>query len=824
MTAKSRLVGALVCLIGILGAYQLSYSPDQFSFKREREFYRVITKDFIPDGPPGYPELPVCCLTYILPPGVKADSVSIKACKYKLIGDYYLYPVQPQEPSDSTPPWVPPDSAIYNSKSPYPAAPIGIQERGYFDGASVVTIAVHPLMYIPVLREVYLVSSVEFDFFVSKADPPSQARIRGINAQKTYDLALRAIIENGYEIPVYYHPPMLIPEQLPAAQGRQSAPAPREYTIITNDLLADSFQPFADWLTDKGVPACVVRLSDVLPCFSGVDDAEKLRNYLRFGYEQCGTVWVLLGGDAGVVPFRYGWSYDAPPPRSDSLGDMCPSDLYFSDMNGNWDCDSDGRLGEPTDDSVDVYPELFVGRLTVREPDKVHNWVRKMLFYEKSGSNDLSQFHKATWIYDPAAPGGNPFVPPNDVKAAFPGTFDHTYYCQSTAPVARDAFGRTNGVIVPVPASGIYNINAHGSPQFFCPESQHWSQVWADSSSQGEGQYDAGLRFCDLAGDHYVVYSTSCYTAAFDSFITHSTGGSTYNPSDTIIADAFTDFYPTTLGIAYLGNTRYGRDPSLHLQKAFWQLFFGGGIGSPYAATPSLGVAEGLSKVVYSIWLAHHVRHCHNLFGSPELEPWIMWPGSMFVQAPSTIHLGAPPVLFAVHVRDAGGVGISGVRVCLHKTDDIYLIDTTDAQGLATFAVQPESLGTILVTCTRSRGPVTPGQQYLPAQATCAVVLADGPQAGENGLPKELGFTSSTPNPALGDFTVQYGVPVKGRVRLTLCDIQGRVESVIRDGELNPGYHRDVLRKDGRSVPAGVHFLVLAQNGKRLTRKLVLME
>jgi len=35
------------------------------------------------------PELPVRFLTYILPPGMKAGSVSIKSCEYKLIGDYY---------------------------------------------------------------------------------------------------------------------------------------------------------------------------------------------------------------------------------------------------------------------------------------------------------------------------------------------------------------------------------------------------------------------------------------------------------------------------------------------------------------------------------------------------------------------------------------------------------------------------------------------------------------------------------------------------------------------------------------------------------------
>ena len=55
MTVKPRLISALVCLIGVLAAYQLSYPPGQFSFEPEREFHRVVTRDFVRDGPPGCP-------------------------------------------------------------------------------------------------------------------------------------------------------------------------------------------------------------------------------------------------------------------------------------------------------------------------------------------------------------------------------------------------------------------------------------------------------------------------------------------------------------------------------------------------------------------------------------------------------------------------------------------------------------------------------------------------------------------------------------------------------------------------------------------------
>jgi hypothetical protein len=88
MTA--RLPCALVCLVGVLAAHQLSYSPGQFSFEPERGFQRVVAKDFTHDGPPGYPELPVRFLTYILPAGVQADSVNVRTCEYQLVGNYYL--------------------------------------------------------------------------------------------------------------------------------------------------------------------------------------------------------------------------------------------------------------------------------------------------------------------------------------------------------------------------------------------------------------------------------------------------------------------------------------------------------------------------------------------------------------------------------------------------------------------------------------------------------------------------------------------------------------------------------------------------------------
>jgi len=282
------------------------------------------------------------------------------------------------------------------------------------------------------------------------------------------------------------------------------------------------------------------------------------------------------------------------------------------------------------------------------------------------------------------------------------------------------------------------------------------------------------------------------------------------------MADAYTNFYQTTVGIAHLGNTRWGwRGSNGALQYHFWSLLF-------HQGAPSLGAAEGLSKVACP---NYYIRHAHNLFGSPENEPWIMAPDLMFVTAPSRIPQGVT-VPFPVRVTDAGGAGISGVKVCLHKTNDIYQIGWTNLQGVVIFEVCAQSPGIILVTCSRPREVITPGlcQQYLPCQTTCEVIpeFNEGSLGEKGSLPKELGFTALNPNPAFGDFVVQYGVPVKGRVKLLLYDASGRVEAVLRDEELNPGYYRETFRPHERSVPTGVHFLVLTQNGKKVIQKVVL--
>jgi hypothetical protein len=60
----------------------------------------------------------------------------------------------------------------------------------------------------------------------------------------------------------------------------------------------------------------------------------------------------------------------------------------------------------------------------------------------------------------------------------------------------------------------------------------------------------------------------------------------------------------------------------------------------------------------------------------------------------------AEPQVFMVNVT-GGGQPLSGAEVCLYKTDDIYSLEETDAEGNAEIIIDPAASGTMLVTVTK---------------------------------------------------------------------------------------------------------------------------
>src|SRR5207249_4939953 len=116
--------------------------------------------------------------------------------------------------------------------------------------------------------------------------------------------------------------------------------SPVAYVIVTSDAMAPVFQQLADWKTQCGLPAVVRSVSFIRQQYPfGVDDAERIRMFLRDAYTRWGTRWALLGGDVSLIPVRIAHitSYG---------GENIPSDDYYACLDGNWNADGDSSWGE----------------------------------------------------------------------------------------------------------------------------------------------------------------------------------------------------------------------------------------------------------------------------------------------------------------------------------------------------------------------------------------------------------------------------------------------------------------------------------------------
>lgn len=160
------------------------------------------------------------------------------------------------------------------------------------------------------------------------------------------------------------------------------------HLIVCPAQLAPAFTPLAVHRTQTGTPSAVVLLEDILTSSpAGADDAATLRNYLAEVHGEGSLRYVLLAGDATLVPARRVRSTFYP---AGGFTDV-PTDLYFAALDGDWDGDGDGILCESfvssanPGDNADLDPDIAVGRAPVATVAQAERFVQGIVTYEHPG-------------------------------------------------------------------------------------------------------------------------------------------------------------------------------------------------------------------------------------------------------------------------------------------------------------------------------------------------------------------------------------------------------------------------------------------------------
>jgi hypothetical protein len=662
----------------------MEFSLDDLLFSKSGEFDMVYLSGCNITDKIGAPQLPVKSISFSIPANSRAVRVEVNSYeKVEIRGVYSIYPHQPpqilslnRDEKDEIP-FTSPDPKVYSSSQAYPGKIAELVGSGYMGVFQIVDVLVYPLEYAPQQEKLFLYKKIDLTLhYVVEESRAIPHKRKSQMTQKVFDKILGKKLLNSKG------------EVLESTQKGTSLlpPGDYEYVIMTKNVFASYFQPLADWKTKKGVPATVVTTEWVTSNYSGIDYQERFRNFIKDAYQNWGTTWVLLGADTFVIPARLAYAM-ASYAGMHSYEDSIACDLYYADLDGNWNFDGDGIFGE-VEDSVDMYPEVFVGRAPVSSTTKATTFVNKVITYEKNPPLD----YQLKMLFAAEILWSNPYTD-QGINKDF---IDQEYVPPRFDPITKlyQSWGNESSVTV---------ITAINEGQSII---NHDGHCWINTMGVGDGSL--GLADMDTlinAPRYSILYSIGCWPAAFD-----------YD----CMAEHFVN-NPNGGGVAFIGNSRYGwgspGNPvygysNLYDQKFFETLFIDDihNLGAALANSKAYYVSRSRQENVYRIH-----QYEVNLIGDPELPVWTDTPQILIVDHPSTLPLETQALTVTVTYNS---LPVEEALVCVMKGSEVYQRGLTDFTGQVSFDISPATEGELDITVT--------AHNFLPYEGT-ALVTAGGP-------------------------------------------------------------------------------------------------
>jgi len=594
------------------------------------ELYTTITVPGLDNRVvPGEPIVPFKTAKILVPYGEDVQEINISPGDESYLGKLLIAPGQfsflvgsALNSSNLELEFIPPNEDIYNSTDIYPQEAysiVGVQDKC---GYKILYINLYPIRYIPKTRDVYYYESFDIDLTTMPLTKLDRGLFRGSFQDKD---AVSKLVDNPEYVNTYKSD--YVPTgKSPLLDGEY------DYVIITNQNLKNASCPYnfttlADWKTSRGVATAIVTVEDIYETYfySGIDEQNLIRNFIRDAYLNNNITYVLLGGDAdgahiggetwdNIVPVRTLWAYHYEPHYPADCDFYVISDLYYACLNGSFDHNGNGIYGEPDDGpgggEVDLMSEVYVGRAPVDNEYELNNFVRKTIAYESTNIADpyltyagmvgqyLGRGGVADW-------GGNYL---DLTKELFPSDrfylkclYDRDYKGEN----CNCSFEQNNWPLyelVNLINGNVHIINHVGTCLSPCSIAFIMKMTYGDADSLTNEKYFFG-------------YSQSGYAASFDNMAFDS-----FYPFDCIAEHMVT---APGGAFAFIGNSKYGiananglDSPSQVYNYKFWDLVFNEGI-------MDIGKANQQSKEFYAGIVSRDddMRYCYyglHLLGDPE--------------------------------------------------------------------------------------------------------------------------------------------------------------------------------------------------------------
>jgi hypothetical protein len=343
-------------------------------------------------GTPGQPEIPLIYSRVILPPGHTVDAIKVIPKKeITLPGTYTLsYAEIPQPLSSTTIIWAKPDLSIYDSDNGYPGKSFDLTSIQYRCGVPIAEIDIYPMTYYPKSGKIKYCR--EFTLEVTTKPDPTGGTDLAPRPERFFD---------GYTM-TEENPEMLA--AYPKKLGKDAASAENyQWIVISEDSVlsattSPTLQDLIDFRKTKGFTAKGVPMSQVRQQ-SGANDKEKLRNFIKYAWQNWSTKWVLLAGDVNIIPL---WTVAA---TNGTESDNLPTDMPYQCIDqATW--------------NNDYTAEVFIGRFSGQTKAEIANQVFKTIEYE-SGANNESYYVNGLSLGEKLDNSTYGTVPMNEIEKIF---------------------------------------------------------------------------------------------------------------------------------------------------------------------------------------------------------------------------------------------------------------------------------------------------------------------------------------------------------------------------------------------------------------------
>ena len=594
----------------------------------------------------GNPSLPYQVVSLMLPQGTEAESVEVELSDFQEIeGNVNLFPYQPSRTvGDNEKRDLVINEAIYASKSVYPTDNHGVVTTQFKNGYGFAFTSFTPVQYIPSEGKVMYAktANVRVNTKASKAD-----RSKMLWGTQEIKNSVKCLAQN--------------PEMVENYQTKGREVTAYDVLIITSSEYVGTYNEYCEYYNSIGLRNRIALVSDIYATMTGVDNQDKVRNYIIQEYQDNGIMMVVLGGDVNIVPYR-GLYCEVQSSSLYESNDI-PADLYYSGLDGTWNDNGNNRYGEPGED--DLLPEIGISRMSFKNNEDLLNMIHKTLMYQQNPV--LGEFHKVILagehLYD------NPTSNGSDYLELLIGTHDDNGYTTVGYPVDYDytKLYEEEGTW-----SGSSLKNAINAGTSYVHHDGH------ANSSYVAGWYSISNN--DFSGangtthNYTFFHSQGCDCGAFD--------------ENCILEKMVT---MQNFAVAVIGNSRYGwfnegqtEGPGCHLEREMTDAQWGDRIGL-------LGNAISDGKCMTAPWVTAPGQweegalrwnfYDMNVLGDGAVNVWLDEPFTASVEAPSQVVLGTQS--FNVTVTDPNGNGLKNYRCLVYMGDAVVAMGVTDENGEA---------------------------------------------------------------------------------------------------------------------------------------------